>query len=173
MTIKRKYLLLAAVAGFIIALDQAVKIYVHTHFLLGESLPVFGNFFDITYVRNTGAAFGIFREANESFRTIFFLSMPPIAVIIILMLLRGLAENELAQILALSSIFGGAIGNYIDRLRFGYVIDYLDFHFYDKYAWPAFNVADSAIVTGVGVLLLVMIQQGREEAAQKKAQKSS
>lgn len=154
--IERKYLILAVVAALLVAMDQLTKLYVHTHFELGEFITVIPGYFNITYVRNPGAAFGIFRESLGAFRTIFFLAMPPIAMVTILALLRGVANNDRIQILALSAIFGGAIGNYLDRIRFGYVIDFLDFHFQNKYSWPAFNIADSAIVVGVIVLLLLM-----------------
>jgi len=157
--IERKYLVLLTVGGFIIALDQLTKIYVHANFTLGESIPVLLDRFHITYVRNTGAAFGVFRNSAELFRTIFFLSMPPIAILIILRMLQGVPDNDKWQIFALSLIFGGAIGNYIDRLRFGYVIDFLDFHWGEAWSYPAFNVADSAIVSGVCILLLLMFLQ--------------
>lgn len=169
MRIERKYLVLATIGGFIVALDQLIKIYVHANFTLGESIPVIQDRFHITYVRNTGAAFGVFRNAAEMFRTVFFLSMPPIAILIILRMLQGVPDHDRWQILALSLIFGGAIGNYIDRLRFGYVIDFLDFHWGEVWSYPAFNVADSAIVSGVGLLLLLMYQQSR---AAKKAAKA-
>jgi signal peptidase II len=153
---QKKYYILAAVASLIVALDQLTKLYIHTHYDLGEFTTVIANFFNITYVRNFGAAFGIFGDSHETFRTIFFLSMPPIAMVTILAILRGVENNDYVQILALSGIFGGAIGNYLDRLRFGYVIDFLDFHWYGKWSYPAFNVADSAIVCGVIVLLWLM-----------------
>ncbi len=167
MNISRKYLILATVAGAIIAIDQLIKIYVHANFSLGESLPVIQDIFHITYVRNTGAAFGFFRDAAEIFRTVFFLSMPPIACAIILRMLYTVEESDLWQIFSLSMIFGGAIGNYIDRLRFGYVIDFLDFHYKDVWSYPAFNVADSAIVGGVCILLTLMYLQARAEKRQK------
>ena len=154
--IERKYLILSVVAATLVAIDQLTKLYIHTHFELGEFISVLPGYFNITYVRNPGAAFGIFREAQETFRTIFFLAMPPIAMITILAILRSVANSDRIQILALSSIFGGAIGNYLDRIRFGYVIDFLDFHWQSKYSWPAFNVADSAIVVGVFVLVILM-----------------
>ncbi len=171
MNIQRKYLILATIAGTIIAIDQLLKIYVHANFTLGESLPVIQDIFHITYVRNTGAAFGIFRDAAEMFRTVFFLSMPPIACAIILRMLYTVEENDMWQIFSLSMIFGGAIGNYIDRLRFGYVIDFIDFHYKEVWSYPAFNVADSAIVCGVTILLVLMVQQARAEKRQK-AQKA-
>lgn len=165
MKIERKYLVLATIAGFLVALDQLVKIYIHANFTLSESIPVIPDIFHITYVRNTGAAFGIFRESHELFRKIFFLSMPPIAMIIILSMLKSVANSDRWQIFALSMIFGGAFGNYIDRLRFGYVIDFLDVHYKDVWSYPAFNIADSAIVSGVGLLLLIMFI--RERAAKR------
>jgi len=154
--LESRYLALAAIASVIVILDQVTKLYIHTHFNVGESVTVLSQYFNITYVRNTGAAFGFMRDWWESFRSIFFLLMPPGAMIVILAILRGVANNDRCQVLALSLIFGGALGNYIDRLRFGYVIDFLDFHLKDIYSWPSFNVADSAIVVGVGLLLLMM-----------------
>jgi len=163
MKINKKYLILAAISGLIIAIDQATKLYVHTKFLLGESITVIEGFFNITYVRNPGAAFGFMRNADEAFRDIFFLSLPPIALVIILAILRGVPGKDKIQIFALSCIFGGAIGNYIDRLRFRYVIDFLDFHYKEQFVYPAFNIADSAIVIGVGILLILMFRREDEE----------
>lgn len=158
---KRKYIWLLIISGFLVALDQLIKVYVHTHFHLGESVVVIPNFFNLTYVRNFGAAFGFLAESHPSFRELFFLSMPPIALLIILGILRGVKNSDTKQIIALSSIFGGAIGNYIDRIRFRYVIDFLDFHLYNRWSWPAFNVADMAIVGGVGLLLLLMFLENK------------
>lgn len=151
--LKLKYLILAAISGAIITIDQASKLWVQTHFQLHESLELLNGYFNLTYVRNPGAAFGFLASSHPAFREIFFLAMPPIALFIIVAIFRGVAEKDRWTITALSLVFGGAIGNYIDRLRFRYVIDFLDFHIQDKYTWPAFNVADSAIVVGVGILL--------------------
>lgn len=167
---KKKYIWLLLISGLTIAIDQIIKIYVHTHYHLGESVTVVPNFFNLTYVRNFGAAFGFLAESHPTFREIFFLSMPPIALIIILLIFRGVKDSDTKQIIALSSIFGGAIGNYIDRLRFRYVIDFLDFHFFNKWSWPAFNIADMAIVGGVGLLLTLMfIEEKQKKAAEKKS----
>lgn len=165
----KKYIWLILISAFLVALDQVIKVYVHTHFHLGESISVIPNFFNLTYVRNFGAAFGFLAESHPTFREIFFLSMPPIALVIILGILRGVKEDDTKQILALSSIFGGAIGNYIDRLRFRYVIDFLDFHLYNKWSWPAFNIADMAIVGGVALLLLLMFieEKKKKQATQE------
>jgi signal peptidase II len=160
-----KYLLLAAISAGIITADQATKIQVHTQFRLHESISVIANYFNITYVQNRGAAFGMLAESHPAFRDIFFLSMPPIAMLIIFLILRGVPASDRWMTTALSMVFGGAIGNYIDRLRFGYVIDFLDFHFQDKYVWPAFNVADMAIVCGVGILLFLEFTKGKNKFA--------
>ncbi len=160
---KKKYVLLLAISGFLIAIDQLTKMYIHTHYQLGESTVVLPGFFNITYVRNFGAAFGFLAQSHATFREIFFLSMPPVALLVILLILRSVRDNDWWQIVALSSVFGGAIGNYIDRVRFRYVIDFLDFHYNDKYTWPAFNIADSAIVCGVGLLLFLMLTEKQEE----------
>lgn len=163
---KKKYIWLLLISALTIALDQITKIYVHTHFHLGESVTVVPNFFNFTYVRNFGAAFGFLAESHPTFREIFFLAMPPIALVIILLILRGVKDDDTKQILALSSIFGGAIGNYIDRVRFRYVIDFLDFHLWNRWSWPAFNIADMAIVGGVGMLLLLMFLEERHRKKQ-------
>lgn len=168
MKIEPKYLNLATIAGAFVALDQVTKMYIHANFTLGESVPVIQDIFHITSVRNIGAAFGIFTTASETFRQIFFLSMPPIAMVMILMMLKGVENWDRWQILALSSIFGGAVGNYIDRLRYGYVIDFLDFHYKNVWSYPAFNVADSAIVGGVGLLLLITFRRERAAKLEKK-----
>jgi signal peptidase II len=169
MKFDSKWLVLATITGFLVALDQLVKIYVHANFGLGEPVTVVPDIFSITYVRNIGAAFGIFREMSEIFRKIFFLSMPPIAMVIIVFMLRSVPNDDRWQVFALSMIFGGAIGNYIDRLRYGYVVDFLDFHWKEVWSYPAFNIADSAIVGGVGLLLVLMTV--RDRAAKKAAAK--
>ncbi len=158
----QKYMILLAVSIVLIALDQYTKMIVHSSFDLGESVRVIKDYFNLTYVRNTGAAFGILGKSHETFRQVFFLTIPPVAVLIILLFMRSLPETEKLEIYALSMICGGALGNYIDRLRFGYVIDFLDFHFQEKYSWPAFNVADSAIVVGVCILSLLMLRKPQE-----------
>lgn len=159
---RTKYLLLASISGFLIAIDQLTKLYILTSYRLGESLEVIPGFFNITYVRNPGAAFGFLAESNPAFREMFFLSIPPIAMVIILRALRSVVDSDKIQILAFSLIFGGAIGNYVDRLRFRYVVDFLDFHF-KGHSWPAFNIADSSIVVGVSILLLLTFTRRTEK----------
>ena len=158
---QRKYLLLMCITGLLLSLDQITKLYVHTQFQLHESVPVIGNI-SVTYVRNFGAAFGFLAQTPEIFREIFFLTIPPVACGIILYILRSIQNADTPQITALSAIFAGALGNYIDRLQFRYVIDFIDFHF-RNYSWPAFNVADMAIVCGVIYLTFLMFREAKKQ----------
>ena len=150
-------MVLVAITFAVVALDQLTKMMVHSTFDLDQSIRIINGFFSLTYVRNTGAAWGILGHARYTFRQLFFLSIPPLAVLIIVLFLYNLPETERLEIYALSLISGGAIGNYIDRLRFGYVVDFLDFHYRNIYHYPVFNLADSSIVTGVGILTLLML----------------
>ena len=173
MKLPIRYLTLIALAGVLVALDQVVKIYVHSSFHLGETVTVIPGFFNITYVRNPGAAFGFLAKTAPAFREAFFLIVPPLAMIIIIQALKSVADSDKPQTIALSLIFGGALGNYIDRLRFSYVIDYLDFHYQGRLTWPAFNVADMSIVSGVILLFLIMFLSQLKNRQIKNQQASS
>lgn len=150
-----KYIVLLSIASFVALIDQVLKILVQRHFQLHESIEVISGFFNLTYVRNPGAAFGFLAASHPTFRELFFLIMPPVALIIIFAILRKTDERHKATIVSLSLIFGGALGNYIDRLKFRYVVDFLDFHIQRSVTWPAFNTADIAIVCGVATLLFL------------------
>ena len=151
---KKKYILLMAIVVPVLLLDQLTKLYIVSTFALYESVTVFENFFHITYILNPGAAFGIFAGRAASFRIPFFLTLSVVASVGIVIFYRAV-EERLVQV-ALSLILGGAIGNMIDRARLGEVIDFIDVHWYNNY-WPAFNVADSAITIGVGLMILDMV----------------
>lgn len=159
---KRKYVLLLVISLFVVLLDQYTKWLVLERFQLGESVPVIPDFFNLTYVRNTGAAFGLLAEAHPSFRVPFFLLVPIVALGAIIYIFRKLPAEDLKLSVALSLVTGGAIGNLIDRAQHGFVVDFLDFHWKSQYHFPAFNVADSAICVGVGILMLDLLTQPAE-----------
>ena len=138
----------------VILIDQWTKLSVLSHFDYGESLLVIQNYFSLTYVRNTGAAFGFLASANPGFRVPFFLIVPLIAMVVLGFLYRDLPKNARWRAMALGLVSGGAIGNLIDRASLGYVVDFLDWHWKTDYYFPAFNIADSAICIGVAILLL-------------------
>ena len=174
-----KYLLLVSISGFVCALDQLTKMYIHVRLRVGDIIEVIPEFFNITYVRNPGAAFGFLSESHPLFRDIFFFLIPPVALAIVLSVLRSVENSDRVQITSLALIFGGAIGNYIDRVRAKlsgegtqYVIDFLDFYYKD-YSWPAFNVADISIVCGIALLILVMIRDSKKALAASKKKKEA
>jgi len=135
---------------------------VMARFSLHESLSVIPGFFDLTYVRNPGAAFGFLAQASPAFRSFFFSAVAVIAVFLILYFIIRHKEGTLLQATALSLISGGALGNLLDRVRFGEVVDFLDFYV-GSYHWPAFNVADSAISVGACLLLYEIFRKKEKQ----------
>ena len=138
------------VALIILMLDQLTKIAVVGAFQLGETLPI-TSFFNLVRVHNPGAAFSFLADAG-GWQRWFFTGLGVVAAGVMVYLLRMHAGQTLFC-LALSLLLGGAVGNVIDRLLYSYVIDFLDFY-YGTWHFPAFNVADSAITVGAGLLIL-------------------
>jgi len=154
-----KYIILALITPLIVFLDQLTKIMVIDRFRLGETIPIVLGYFNFTYIRNTGAAFGILSQADPSFRIPFFVIIPVVALLVIGYIFKRIEDRDFKLSCSLSLVIGGAVGNLIDRLRLGYVIDFLDFHWSYQYHFPAFNIADSAICVGVAVLVLDLVFQ--------------
>ncbi|MBI5809989.1 MAG: signal peptidase II [Deltaproteobacteria bacterium] len=136
--------------GAVVIVDQIVKLIIMTRMAIGSAVEVIPGLFNVVYIKNPGAAFGIFTRGGTT-RTVFLIAVTAVALIIIRSLLRQ--SKNLLMTFGLSLIAGGAVGNLIDRLRFGSVVDFLDFYI-GPYHWPAFNAADSAITTGVILALL-------------------
>jgi signal peptidase II len=146
----------------IVVLDQLTKIIVDRTIPLHHSIPIIDGLFSLTYVRNTGAAFGIFAGSHEAFRLPFLVLVSALAICFIIVMLRRLREQETGLITALAFILGGAVGNLIDRALHGEVIDFLDFY-WSNYHWPAFNLADSFITVGVAITLFYLIKAKDED----------
>ena len=146
-------LTLASITGAIIFLDQVTKLQIMQTMRLHESISVIPNLFSLTYIRNPGAAFGLLAGSSNAFRMVFFGLTSIFALGLLGTILLRMPEADWMGRVSVSSILGGAIGNLIDRLRYGEVIDFLDFYVND-YHWPAFNVADSAITVGVIFLII-------------------
>ncbi len=168
-SIQWKYRILGLIALSIIFLDQLTKHWVQDQFKLGETLPVLLNFFNFTYVQNQGAAFGLFAQSDPRFRVPFFILIPLFALSTIIYVFRKIPDSDIKLSIALSLVISGAIGNLIDRLRLGYVVDFLDFHWYWVYHFPAFNVADSAICVGVSLILLDLFLKEKSLSERKGA----
>lgn len=156
MMLAGKYSMLALVAGGVIALDQASKLWVDSRMRLYETKALVPGFFDLHYIRNTGAAFGFLSRSNADVRVPFFIVVSVVATAIIVYLFHRLRNTDKVLPFALSLVLGGAVGNLIDRVRLGEVIDFFYIH-YKGFHWPAFNVADTAITVGVFLLVLRMV----------------
>jgi signal peptidase II len=163
----RKYVIFSGIALLVLILDQLSKVYFERHYALGQFKVLIENHLYLTHVRNPGAAFGIL--ADSTWRLPFFLTRR---------LDRGGGDSLVPADLpvtarwmhfSLGLIFGGAVGNVIDRIRLGEVIDFIGVHWY-QYHWPSFNVADSAICVGVAVLLFLSLQEELALRRQRRAE---
>lgn len=143
-----KYLWLTS---FVIAVDQASKWFMVSWLALHETFAVVP-FFNLTMAHNPGAAFSFLAHA-DGWQRWFFVGLASLVSIALLIWLKRLKPNAKLEAVSIAMILGGALGNLIDRLYYGYVIDFLDVY-YGTYHWPAFNVADSAIVVGAVLLII-------------------
>jgi len=147
----------------IVALDRWTKFLIQSRFDLDDSVSVIDGFFNITYVRNTGIAFGIFSSISSSAKSMVLSAFAALAAaLVIAYSFRTPLRDRLLHV-ALALILGGALGNLYDRLAYGYVVDFLEFYV-RTYSWPSFNVADSAISIGV---ILLAIEITRNETVRR------
>lgn len=147
----------------IVCADQITKLAIITHFGLGHNLPVIAGLFDLRYVRNTGAAWGIFAGHNAP---LIILSVIMLTVIFVYR--KQFLYDTIIHRVAGGLMAGGIIGNLIDRVKMGYVIDFLDFYAGARH-FPAFNIADSAICVGVALYILSQVLEARAERMKKLA----
>ena len=142
----KKNTVIFSTALFVVILDQLTKFLIKKNFQLNQSVPIIKNVFHFTYITNTGSAFGLFKNFN------LFFGLFSIAVIIaIFHYLKKIKINEKILQIAVGLLLGGTIGNLIDRIFYGAVIDFLDFRI-----WPVFNVADSAVTISIIFLVILL-----------------
>ncbi len=139
----------------------------YRHPVHGAAVAVLEHFWHFRYAENPGAAWSFLAAAPDWFRAPFFLFIALVAMVFIVVYYRRTTASQLHLRLALALVFGGALGNFLDRLRLGYVIDFVEWHWYDRMAWPTFNVADAAISIGVALMLLDMFMSKHPERAGK------
>jgi signal peptidase II len=151
-----KYSRLAIVAGLIVAADQISKALILNNLPLHHSVPVIAGMFNITHILNPGGAFGLMADMSVVVRTIVFLFISSMAVGLILYFYYKTPPTYKLLATGFALIFGGAIGNLIDRVRFGTVVDFLDFYI-GNHHWPAFNIADSAITVGIFIFIYHLV----------------
>ena len=152
---KAKLIFLLTVSFTVIVLDQISKSWIEHTISLYQSIQIIPNFFHITHIRNTGGAFGILSDFKGFYLKAFFILLTFFTIGVVGFFYWKLKPHHNVPALGITLIIGGAIGNLIDRIRLGGVIDFIDVHYYSLH-WPAFNVADSAISIG-SVLLGVLI----------------
>lgn len=145
-----------------VPLDQLTKWWVSRTLSYGDEIPVIEGFFHLSHVRNPGAAFGILATSPEPVRVFFFVGVTLVAIALILSFFRKLAPGDRFSALSLGLILAGALGNLIDRVRFGEVVDFLHFRLWGGYSWPDFNLADSFIVVGVMLLVIELLASESE-----------
>ena len=152
-----------------IPLDQLTKEWILRSLSYSDEIPVVPGFFHITHVRNPGAAFGMLATSPEPVRLFFFVGVTLVAIGLIFSFYRKLAPGDRFSALSLGLILGGAVGNLLDRLRHGEVVDFLHFRLWGGYTWPDFNLADSFIVIGVSLVVLEMLATEGESAPSETA----
>lgn len=147
------------------ALDQWTKSWILARFSYGEEQVVIPGFFNLTHVRNPGGAFSFLATLPSEFRQFFFLGTGLLAIVLLLVFLRRIEARDWIAATAIGGVLGGAIGNLMDRVRHGEVVDFLDFRLIGGYIWPTFNMADCWIVVGVALLMIQMFFEPEPEPA--------
>lgn len=160
----KKYLLFLTVIPLII--DIITKNLIKSKLMLYDAVPVIDGFFNIVYVLNPGAAFSFLHDMNESYRRLFFITVTIIAIFVVLYIFAR--EKSKINTAGFALILSGAIGNLIDRIIIGKVVDFLDFY-YKTYHFPAFNVADSCITIGVALIIIDMLFFSKKRDNDKKS----
>jgi signal peptidase II len=146
------WLRLFLVSGTVIAADQITKYLVKMNLRLYDQIVVIEKFFNLTHILNPGGAFGFLSSQSPEIRKFIFLFLSSVVALFVLWFYKKCAQEFVFLSYGPALIFGGAVGNLIDRFRYGKVVDFLDFYIGSAH-WPAFNVADSAISTGMGILI--------------------
>jgi len=147
---------LILVSGCVVFVDQISKYMIKINVALYDTIIVIEKFFNITHILNPGGAFGFFASQSPEIRKFIFLFLSSIIALFVLWVYKKCASEFVFLSYGLALIFGGAMGNLIDRFRYGKVVDFLDFYMGSAH-WPAFNIADSAISVGMGILIYSII----------------
>jgi signal peptidase II len=157
-------MVLIGISMLVVALDQLTKFLVLTHMTLDQSQSLFPGFLYLTYIQNPGSAFGFMAGMGALVRIPFFIAATLAATFIVYAYQKMVPPEKVLTRIALGLVWGGALGNLIDRLLYGKVIDFIDMRYHD-FQWYIFNVADSCITVGLGYLLFEFIRAGRRKNA--------
>ena len=157
---KRYYILTLLILVF----DHLTKWWISSEFGLHQSFDIIPHYLRIVRVHNTGVAFGLFAEFHSAWKPYLLALMAVIAVVVIVIYSARMPSERILLQLALAVTMGGILGNFIDRIAHGFVVDFIEFHIRDKFYWPTFNVADSAITVGIALLLIDTIKNPEEDS---------
>ena len=167
----KKYLTVALIIVAVIALDQATKLWIEAALPRHDQIEIIPQCLHIVHVRNPGVAFGLLQNIPGAYRATLLTATTVLALVLLLVLLAQTHTAQRLERWCFALIMGGAVGNLIDRVRLGAVIDFIDVHWANIYHWPAFNVADSCISTGITFLVLLELKRIISSRAGKKANK--
>ncbi|THB70134.1 MAG: signal peptidase II [Desulfovibrio sp.] len=157
----RRFRIVLPLAAVIVVLDQVTKYIITQALPLGGGRVVIDGFFNLVHVLNTGAAFSFLADQDGEWRRWLFVGLSCLAVVLIIYLVRLTHKASLLLLLGFGSVLGGAVGNLVDRVRTGEVVDFLDFYLGSNH-WPAFNVADTGISVGAAALILAYFRMPKE-----------
>jgi signal peptidase II len=161
-----------AVAVMVFVADQATKWAAHVYLESSPSITIIPEYLRLSYLHNSGVAFGFFNSVESEWKPYALAAMAVVALAIIVVYGMRMPAGRILMQTALAVTSGGILGNLLDRVLRGYVIDFIEFHIHDSFYWPTFNVADSAITIGIGLLLIDAVrhpEKEREQSAENKA----
>jgi signal peptidase II len=164
----KKYLSIVLIIAAVIVLDQASKLWIEDALPRHQQIEIIPQCLDIVHVRNPGVAFGLLQNIPDSYRATLLVATTALALVLLIVLLVQTNPSQRLERWSLALIMGGAVGNLIDRVRLGEVIDFIDVHWANLYHWPAFNVADSCISTGITCMVLLELKRIFSSRARKK-----
>jgi signal peptidase II len=153
---KHKFLILGIIALVIVVADQATKYLIIEYIPVDHGFELVPGFMNIVHARNPGAAFGMLANSSSSLRALFFVLVSVVALVTIGSLVVLAKELDRSLLFGYACFFGGALGNLVDRIRFGEVVDFLDVHVGTLH-WPAFNVSDSMLCVGIGFFFIHLL----------------
>ena len=159
---KKRFWCYGVVVALIFTVDRITKLAIDASIPLHSSRSVIEGFFNLVHTRNTGIAFSLFADSSPVIREIVIPAFSVVAVVLVVVLFFQSGSNSWRLQLGLMLVLAGALGNLYDRALYGFVVDFLDFYIGD-YHWPAFNVADSSITTGAGLLVFDSISLNRQK----------
>jgi signal peptidase II len=162
---KGRFFLIALV---VLLIDHLTKYRISTTMTLFDAIEIIPGYLRISYVRNSGVAFGLFDGHSSPWKPYFLATMAVVAVVVILIYSRRMPMERILLQTALAVTTGGILGNFFDRIVHGSVVDFIEFHMRDSFHWPTFNVADSAITIGIAMLLIDTLKNADRDVGRQK-----